>query len=62
MEGRRVLEAEPVFESDAAGVLACAGTATKLVAEVRLEADFEGTAPGALRGFRGLEGVTLGDL
>ena len=51
------------YEGDAAGVLAEAGTATKFVADVRLEADFEGsTVAGAVNGFRSLAGTALGDL
>ena len=52
-----------VYEGDAAGVLAEAGTATKFVADVRLEADFDGgTVGGAVGGFRSLAGAALGDL
>ena len=52
-----------VYEGDAAGVLADAGTATKFVADVRLEADFEGgTVGGAVNEFRNLEGAALDDL
>ena len=39
-----------VYEGDAAGVLAAAGTATKFVADVRLEADFGGTTAGGAAG------------
>jgi len=52
-----------VYEGDAAGVLAAAGTATKFVAGVRLEADFaDGTVGGAVSGFRSLAGAALDDL
>ena len=52
-----------VYEGDAAGVLAAAGTATKFVADVRLEADFGGaTVGGAVSGFRSLAGDLLDDL
>ena len=52
-----------VYEGDAAGVLAAAGTATKFVADVRLEADFgDGTVGGAVSGFRSLAGAALDDL
>ena len=52
-----------VYEGDAAGVLAAAGTATKFVADVRLEADFDGgTVGGAVNGFRSLAGDPLDDL
>ena len=44
-------------------MLAEAGTATKFVADVRLEADFYSDAiGGAVNGFRSLEGAVLGDL
>ena len=52
-----------VYEGDAAGVLAAAGTATKFVADVRLEADFDGgTVGGAVSGFRSLTGGALNNL
>ncbi len=52
-----------VYEGDAAGLLAAAGMATKFVADVRLEADFDGgTVGGAVNGFRSLAGGPLGDL
>ena len=52
-----------VYEGDAAGVLAAAGTATKFVAGVRLEADFgDRTVEGAVSGFRSLAGAALVDL
>ena len=52
-----------VYDGDAAGVLAAAGTATKFVADVRLEADFaDGTMGGAVSGFRSLAGAALDDL
>ena len=52
-----------VYVGDAAGVLAEAGTATKFVADVRLEADFnDSTVGGAVSGFRSLAGATLGGL
>ncbi len=51
------------YEGDAAGVLAKAGAATKFLADVRLEADFEGsTVGGAVSGFRSLAGAALNDL
>ena len=52
-----------VYEGDAAGLLAEAGTATKFVADVRLEADFDdSTVGGAVSGFRSLVGAALDDL
>ena len=52
-----------VYEGDAAGVLADTGTATKFVADVHLEADFDdGTLGGTVNGFRSLAGDPLGDL
>ena len=52
-----------VYEGDAVGVLAAAGTATKFVANVRLEADFDdGTVGGVVSGFRSLAGAALVDL
>ena len=52
-----------VYDGDAAGVLAAAGTATKFVADVRLEANFDdGTVGGSVSGFRGLTGGALNDL
>ena len=52
-----------VYEGDAAGVLAAAGTATKFVADVRLEADFgNAMIGGAVSGFRSLAGDALDDL
>ena len=52
-----------VYDGDAAGVLAAAGTATKFVADVRLEANFDdGTVGGSVSGFRGLTGSALNDL
>ncbi len=52
-----------VYEGDAAGVLAEVGTATKFVADVRLEADFDdSTVGGAVSGFRSLAGAALNDL
>lgn len=52
-----------VYKGDAAGVLAAAGTTTKFVADVRLEADFgDGTVGGGVSGFRSLAGAALGDL
>ena len=52
-----------VYDGDAAGVLAAAGTATKFVADVRLEADFgDRTVEGEVSGFRSLAGAVLVDL
>ena len=52
-----------VYEGDAAGVLAAAGTASKFVADVSLVADFDdGTVGGAVSGFRSLTGGALNDL
>ena len=52
-----------VYDGDAAGVLAAARTATKFVADVRLEANFDdGTVGGSVSGFRGLTGGALNDL
>ena len=52
-----------VYQGDAAGVLAATGTATKFVADVRLEAEFDrGMVGGAVSGFRTLAGAVLDDL
>ena len=52
-----------VYDGGAAGVLAAAGTATKFVADVRLEADFgDRTIEGRVSGFRSLAGAVLVDL
>ena len=52
-----------VYDGDAAGVLAAARTATKFVADVRLEANFDdGTVGGSVSGFRSLAGAVLVDL
>ena len=52
-----------VYDGDAAGLYAAAGTVTKFAADVRLVADFGGgTVGGAVSGFRSLEGAALGDL
>ena len=61
--GPGFLTGSAVYDGDAAGVLAAAGTATTFVADVRLEADFEGgTVGGAVSGFRSLAGAALDDL
>lgn len=52
-----------VYEGDAAGLYASAGTATKFVAEVHLVADFgDRTVGGEVSNFRSLEGAALDDL
>ncbi len=61
--GPEFLTGGAVYEGDAAGVLAAAGTAMKFVADVRLEANFDDrTVAGKVSGFRSLAGAVLVDL